>query len=66
MFLSEKLMAILGSYLRAAVAAVLAVYLAGETNPKALLFAAVTGVAGPLLKALDPNETTYGRGSDKE
>jgi len=66
MFLSEKVWAILGSYLRAAVAAVIAVYLAGETNPKTLLMAAVTGVAGPLLKALDPNETAYGKGSDKE
>ena len=66
MFLSEKIWAILGSYPRAAVAAVLAVYLAGETNPKALLMAAVSGVAGPILKALDSTETSYGRGSDQE
>lgn len=66
MFLSEKLWAILGSYFRAAVAAVLAVYLAGETNPKTLAMAALTGVAGPLLKALDSTETAYGRGSEQE
>jgi hypothetical protein len=61
---TEKLVAIAGSYLRAAFAAVIALYLAGETNPKNLLMAAVAAVAGPVLKALDPKETTFGRGSE--
>jgi len=61
---TEKLASIAGSYLRAAFAAVIALYLAGETNPKNLLMAAVAAVAGPVLKALDPKETAFGRGSE--
>lgn len=61
---AEKLVAIAGSYLRAALAAVIALYLAGETNPKNLLMAAIAAVAGPVLKALDPKETAFGRGSE--
>ena len=61
---TEILASIAGSYLRAAFAAVIALYLAGETNPKNLLMAAIAAVAGPVLKALDPKETTFGRGSE--
>jgi hypothetical protein len=49
------------TYLRAAVASVIALYLAGVTDPKALLAAGVAAVAGPLLKALDPNAPEFGR-----
>jgi len=59
----NKLKAIAATYLRAAAAAVIALYLAGVTDPKALLSAAVGAVAGPVLKALDPKATEYGRGS---
>ena len=62
--MNQKLIAILGSYVRAALAAVIALYLAGETNPKTLALAALTGVAGPLLKALDSSDSAYGRGSE--
>jgi len=61
---TEKLVAIAGSYLRAAIAAVLALYLAGESNPKNLFMAAIASVAAPILKALDPKETAYGKGSE--
>jgi hypothetical protein len=61
---TEKLVAIAGTYLRAAIAAVLALYLAGESNPKNLLMAAIASVAAPILKALDPTEAAYGRGSE--
>ena len=57
----EQIKAVLSTYLRAAVASVIALYLAGVTDPKALLSAAVAAVAGPLLKALDPNATEFGR-----
>lgn len=56
-----KLQAIAATYLRAAVASVIALYLAGVTDPKALLSAAVAAVAGPLLKALDPKATEFGK-----
>jgi hypothetical protein len=61
----KKLEAITATYVRAAIAAVLALYLSGITDPKALLMAGVAAVAGPVLKALDPNETAFGRGSGK-
>jgi hypothetical protein len=63
MFDKKKLEAIAATYLRAAVAAVTALYMAGETSPKALFSAAVAAVAGPVLKALDPKATEFGKGS---
>jgi predicted phage tail protein len=59
----DKLIAIASTYFRAAFAAVTALYLAGETSPKALLSAGVAAVAGPVLKALDPKATEFGKGS---
>jgi len=59
----DKLVAIASTYFRAAFAACLALYLAGEQSPKALLTAAVAAVAGPVLKALDPKATEFGKGS---
>jgi hypothetical protein len=48
------------SYLRAALAAVLAMYMAGITDPKVLANAFVAGLVGPLVKALQPNEKEFG------
>jgi hypothetical protein len=59
----DKLIAIGKTYLRAAVASVIALYLAGVTEPKALLSAALAAVAGPILKAIDPNSSEFGVGS---
>ena len=59
----ETLTAIAKTYIRAAAAATIALYLAGETNPKNLLTAAIAAVAGPVLKALDPKATEFGRGA---
>jgi hypothetical protein len=59
----EKLMAIASTYLRAGIASVIALYLAGESDPKKLGMALVAAVAGPVLKALDPKSTEFGRGS---
>ena len=59
----EKLIAIAGTYLRAGIASVIALWLAGVTDPKALATAALAAVAGPLLKAIDPKATEFGRGS---
>ena len=60
---TKKMQAIASTYLRAAAAAVIALYLAGVTEPKALLSAALAAVAGPVLKALDPDSTEFGIGS---
>ena len=58
-----KVQAIVATYLRAAVASVIALYLAGVTDPKALASAALAAVAGPVLKALDPKAKDFGKGS---
>lgn len=61
--MNAKTKAVLATYLRAGVAAVLALYLAGETDPKKLSAAAIAAVAGPVLKWLDPKSPEFGRGS---
>jgi len=60
---TTKLKAIVISYARAAFAAVLALYLAGNTDLKTLAMAGVAAVAGPVLKALDSSASEFGRGS---
>lgn len=61
--MNKKLQAVLATYLRAGAAAVIALYLAGESDPKTLAYAAVAAVAGPVLKWLDPKSAEFGRGS---
>lgn len=63
MKMNAKMKAMLATYLRAGVASVIALYLAGVTDPKALATAGIAAIAGPLLKALDPKNTEFGRGS---
>ena len=61
--MNAQMKSVLATYLRAAVASVLALYLAGITDPKTLAMAGVSAVAGPLLKWLDPKAVEFGRGS---
>ena len=63
MKINAKMKAMLATYLRAGVASVIALWLAGVTDPKALATAGIAAVAGPLLKALDPKATEFGRGA---
>ena len=60
----KNVKAIVATYARAGVASIIALYLAGVTDPKALLSAALAAVAGPLLKALDPNATEFGKNAE--
>lgn len=61
---TAKLKQILLTYLRAGVAASIALYIADPSrNIKDYLTAALAGVAGPILKALDPSATEFGRGA---
>jgi hypothetical protein len=63
----KQLKSALGSYLRAALAAVGAMLLAGIENPGQItLSALLAGVLGPLIKALDPNQDEYGIGAKVE
>ena len=61
--MDKKLKAMLATYLRAGIASVIALWLAGVTEPKALATAGLAAIAGPLLKALDPKNAEFGRGS---
>ena len=61
--MNAKTKAVLATYLRAGAAAVIALYLAGETDPKKLGYAALAAIAGPVLKWLDPKSKEFGRGS---
>lgn len=59
------LISISATYARAAVASVAALFLAGEDDVKVLLYAFIAGFVGPVLKALDPKATEFGRGAKK-
>lgn len=55
----------LGSYLRAAAAAVAAMLLGGMDNPTTITASAlIAGLLGPIVKALDPNDDSYGIGAN--
>lgn len=51
------------TWFRAAVAAAIALYLAGEHDLKTLGMAAIAGAAGPILKYLDTSASEFGNGS---
>ena len=60
----NKLEAIIMTYLRAGAAAIAALYLADPNRPlKEYLAAGIAAVAGPILKAIDPRATEFGRGA---
>ena len=54
-----------GSWLRASLAAVVALYLNGETDPKKLAAAFLAGIVGPAAKFLNPKDASYGLGAKK-
>jgi hypothetical protein len=55
--------AIVKTYLRAAAASIIALYLASPDQPlKTYFVAGLAAVAGPVLKALDPKATEFGKG----
>lgn len=63
MKLTSAQKAALASYGRSALAAVLTLVLAGNTSPKDLGWAALAAVLPPLIRALNPNDVAFGRGS---
>jgi len=59
----KQLEAIAMTYLRAGAAAVAALYMADPNRPlKEYLAAGIAAIAGPILKAVDPKATEFGRG----
>ena len=61
----EQLKQISLTWFRAAAAAAIALYLAGETDFKTIGMAALAGFLGPVLKWLDTSAPEFGRGSDR-
>jgi len=62
---TTKLVAIATTYARAAVPAVVALYMSGVTDPKTLAYAFLSAFIAPIWKALDPKATEIGKGSKK-
>jgi hypothetical protein len=56
----EQLKAAGLSYLRAAASCAAALYMSGITDPKTLANAFVAGLLGPLLRAMNPSDNTFG------
>jgi hypothetical protein len=57
----NELKPMLASYARSFIAASLAVYMAGVTDPKAILSAGVAAIVPVLMRWLNPNDQVYGR-----
>ena len=58
--MTEQILAALGTYARAFLSAAIALYMTGNTNPKDLLMGGVAAVAPVILKALNPNDASFG------
>jgi hypothetical protein len=63
--MNTQIKAVLASYARTALAAALGMVLAGHTDLKSIGLAALGAVAGPLLRALNPNDAAFGVGASK-
>ena len=56
----KELKAMGASYLRSSLAGMLAVYMAGETDPKKLVWGIFAGMMPVLMRYLNPNDVTFG------
>ena len=56
----EQILSALGTYGRAFLSAVLALYMTGKTNPGDLVKGGIAAVVPVILKALNPNEPAFG------
>jgi len=59
--LNDKTKAMLASYGRSVLGAALALYMSGVTDPKTLAYSLVAAIAPVALRALNPNDTAFGR-----
>ena len=59
---TKKLQAAFGTWLRASIAAVAALYMSGVTDPKTLVNAFIAGLLGPAAKFVNPKDPSYGFG----
>jgi hypothetical protein len=58
---TEQIKALLASYGRSVMGAAIALYMSGVTDPKTLAYSLVAAVAPVALRALNPNDTAFGR-----
>ena len=63
MKVKSKTKAMVASYARSALAAILAVAMTGNTNPEDLLKAGVAALLPPLLRWANSSDLAFGRGS---
>ena len=56
----DKAKALIASWARSFMAASLALYMAGETDPKTLAMAGAAAVAPVILRWLNPNDNAFG------
>lgn len=64
--ITEKDKAMLATYIRAALAGVVTLYLAGQTDPRDLSKAFLAAFLPPLLRFLNKSDSAYGRGTKPE
>ncbi|NDB82092.1 MAG: hypothetical protein EB127_05025 [Alphaproteobacteria bacterium] len=57
----SQLNAVLASYGRSVLGAALALYMSGVTDPKTLAYSLLAAIAPVALRALNPNDTAFGR-----
>ena len=62
--MNAKYQAILASYGRTFIAAVVAVYATGNHDAKAILIAGLAAVVGPAIRAINPKDPAFGIGAD--
>jgi hypothetical protein len=59
--MNEQLKALLASYGRSVLGAGIALYMSGVTDPKTLAYSLVAALAPVALRAINPNDTAFGR-----
>lgn len=59
--MNKQIKALAASYSRTVIAAVLAVYMTGNTNPTDLGKAGIAALLPPLLRWLNPKDQAFGR-----
>jgi hypothetical protein len=59
--MNEQVKALLASYGRSVLGAALALYMSGVTDPKTLAYSLLAALAPVALRAINPNDTAFGR-----
>jgi hypothetical protein len=57
---TEQLKALLASYGRSVLGAVLALYMSGVTDPKTLAYSLLAAIAPVAIRAINPNDKAFG------